>query len=130
LPTTTRLFALESKLREIRGLPGDQFLDQVERFVANHHASKPIFPEVDTKSNLWPNVLQELLDAADINLHTLAVHQVSIKTLVSRRNKIAHGNQELISEIAYYRNFENAVYDLMYELAFSIDERLRRPPYV
>lgn len=130
LPKPTRLFALEKMLRQIRNLPPPDFLDQIETFTGTHHLGKPVFPDVDTKSNLWPNVLQELLDAADINLPSLTNHKVLINTLVSRRNKIAHGNQAMILEVADYRSYEAAVYDLMYELAFGVDERLGQSPYI
>lgn len=88
-----------------------------------------MFPDVDTKSNLWPSVLEEILVFADIELESLSRHNIILKILVYKRNQIAHGKKELITEIAYYRNFESAVYDVMYQLAFGIDERLKRPPY-
>lgn len=130
LPAPTRLFAFGNMLEKIRNMPASEFLNELEGFVGSHHVGKPVFPEVDTKSNLWPNVLQELLDSADIALPSLDAHRVLIKTLVSRRNSIAHGNHELIQEVDYYRGYEAAVYDLMYELAFSVDERLARAPYI
>lgn len=130
LPVLTRLFALDAKLREMRSLPGPDLLDQIENFMLINHAVRPTFPDVDTKSNLWPNVLQELLDAADIQLSALSTHHLKIKTLVAKRNKIAHGNRELINDLLYYKGFEDAVYDLMYDLAYSIDDRLRKAPYV
>lgn len=130
LPKLTRLFALEKLLKKIRNMPPPDFLNEIENFSGFHHPVKPVFPEVDTKSNLWPNVLQELLDAADLELPSLAANQALIKTLVFRRNNIAHGSQDLIQEVTYYRSYEAAVYDLMYELAFSVDERLKRAPYV
>ncbi|WP_367379441.1 MAE_28990/MAE_18760 family HEPN-like nuclease [Sphingobium sp. SA916] len=90
----------------------------------------PDFPEVDTKSNLWPNVLEDLLKDADIELISLEENRVKIKTLVQRRNNIAHGKRDIVTEISYYRGFENAVYDVMYEMALKIDERLNAAPYV
>lgn len=129
LPQLTRLFALEAKLKKIKNLPSADFLVQVEAFLGTHHAARPVFPDVDTKSNLWPRVLKDLLDAADISVPALDKHEIRIKTLVSRRNNIAHGVNELISEVAYYREYENAVYELMYELAMEVDARLHRAPY-
>lgn len=130
LPERTRLFALEKTLRKIKNLPSPEFLNQIESFSSTYHVIQPIFPEVDTKSNLWPNVFEELLDAADIALPALTTHRLRLKTLVSRRNNIAHGIHELIQEVSYYRSYESAIYDIMYELAFGIDERLSREPYV
>lgn len=129
LPRATRLFALERRLKQLRALPSPDLLDQVENFTAIHHVSRPVFPDVDTKSNLWPSVLKELLTAADLSLSTLDTHQVLIKTLVSRRNSITHGDNDIIQEISYYRLYESAIYDIMYDLAFSVDDRLSRSPY-
>ena len=130
LPEVTRLYALESNLRVLRNLPSSDFLLGIESFSGDHLSSQPVFPDVDTRSNLWPSVLKELLDAADIQLPNLEVHRASLQTLVSRRNSIAHGKSDMIQEISYYRKFESAVYDVMYELAFSVEERLGRSPYI
>lgn len=130
LPQLTKLFALEKTLKRLRSLPSNDFLSEIESFSTVHHIGPPEFPEVETKSNLWPSVLQEILDAADINLPALNANNILIKTLVSRRNKIAHGNNEIIQDASYYRSYEAAVYDLMYELAFGIEDRLSRAPYI
>lgn len=130
LPLQTKLFALDKVLRASRSLPNKDYLSEIETFTTKHYKSKPNFPDVDTQSNLWPSVLQELLNFADIRIDSLSVHEVKLKTLVSRRNNIAHGNQELIGGVEYYSTFEAAVYDVMYELAFRVDERLGSPPYL
>ncbi|PEQ13220.1 hypothetical protein B2G71_07200 [Novosphingobium sp. PC22D] len=130
LPLKTRVFALGKKLKKLRTLEIEPFLKQIENFSAEFDSASPEFPEVDTKSNLWPNVLKTLLEDADINIDALYDHKVKISTLVHRRNKIAHGKRDIVSEISYYRSFESAVYDIMYEMAFRIDERLKSDPYV
>ncbi|AUC52326.1 hypothetical protein CDO87_03585 [Sagittula sp. P11] len=129
LPINTRLFALEKKLRTLRSLSPEPLLNELENFSTIFYASGPIFPEVDTKSNLWPNVLEDLLRDADISLTSLDLHRVKISTLVNRRNNIAHGKRDIVAEVSYYRGFESAVYDIMYEMAFKIDERLNSAPY-
>ncbi len=129
LPVKTRLFALEKKLKTLRSLQAEPLLSELEKFQVAFYNPSPDFPEVDTKSNLWPNVLEDLLEKADITLDAINTHRLKISTLVTRRNNIAHGKRDLIAEIAYYRGFEDAVYDLMYEMAYKIDERLRLAPY-
>ncbi len=99
-------------------------------FASTNFPLRPTFPEVNTESNLWPETLEDLLKDADLSLSTLNWHKSKIATLVNRRNKIAHGNREFLTEIDYYTSFESAVYDVMYELAFAIDERLKKAPYV
>lgn len=129
LPVKTRLFALEKKINRLRSLSAEPLLDELEKFSELFYDPSPDFPEVDTKSNLWPNVLEDLLDDADIKVDALEEHRIKIKTLVKRRNDIAHGKMEFIHEINYYREFESAVYDLMYEMALRMDDRLKIDPY-
>ena len=81
------------------------------------------------RANLWPSVLIELLNVADLCTDKVMEHEVKLKTLVSRRNKIAHGENNIIAEMEYYRTYENAVYDVIYDLAIQVDDRLSRPPY-
>lgn len=130
LPLQTRLFALDKKIKKLRGLSGESILNELESFSANFYNVNPVFPDVDTKSNLWPNVLEDLLSDADIVLDNLSIHRIKISTLVNRRNNIAHGERDIVEEVSYYRGFEAAIYDLMYEMAFKIDERLKSAPYV
>lgn len=90
----------------------------------------PRFPEVDTQSNLWPSVLIELLEVADLSSEKVREHERKLITLVSRRNKIAHGENNIITEVGYYKTYEDAVYDVMYDLAIQVDNRLSLPPYI
>ncbi|WP_257555372.1 MAE_28990/MAE_18760 family HEPN-like nuclease [Sphingobium sp. CFD-2] len=130
LPVRTRIFALGKKIKKLKGLSAEPLLLEMENFNTSFYTPAPDFPEVDTKSNLWPNVLEDLLKDADIELISLEENRVKIKTLVQRRNNIAHGKRDIVTEISYYRGFENAVYDVMYEMALKIDERLNAAPYV
>jgi len=83
-----------------------------------------LFPEVDTESNLWPKTLQSLLEDADITIPSLQLHNRALATLVNRRNKIAHGERDIIPEFSYYATYEDVVKSVMYELAFAIDEKI------
>lgn len=129
LPHETMAYATSRRLAELRGLPLAEFLREVQNFTDYLEFTKPSFPEVDTKSNLWPNTLKGLLVDADILLDAIDKNAVKIKTLVARRNEIAHGQRNLIPEVDYYMTYEDAVYDVMYNLAYSIDERLANAPY-
>ncbi|MCF8483231.1 MAG: hypothetical protein K9H25_22640 [Rhodospirillum sp.] len=129
LPVKTRIFALGNKIKKLRGLSAEPLLIEMENFNASFYGPAPEFPEVDTKSNLWPNVLEDLLKDADIKLTSLDINRAKINTLVQRRNNIAHGKKDMVAEISYYRGFESAVYDIMYEMALKIDERLNAAPY-
>lgn len=129
LPVKTRLNALENTLKAIRSLPSEELLTEIERFTTTQYSTRPRFKEVDTQSNLWPATLEELLSMADISIPAIETHRIKLRTLVSRRNEIAHGKQDVIKEVDYYISYETIVYEVMYEIAFAIDRRLSSPPY-
>jgi hypothetical protein len=129
LPSTTKTFALAKQVRRLRQMTNEDLLEAISNFKSHHLDTSPMFPEVDTKSNLWPSVLLDLLESADLNTEKVEEHEQKLKTLVGRRNEIAHGKSNLIPEVAYYLTFEQVVYDVMYDLALQIDSRLRQPPY-
>lgn len=129
LPKTTRARALNSAMKKLKSLQAIEMLDEIEEFSSKYHERSPIFPEVDTQSNLWPNILEDLLTSADMLPDVAIKHKFEIKTLVGRRNDIAHGKQGVISEVEYYVTYETTVYNIMYDIALLIDERLNRPPY-
>lgn len=129
LPKSTKLFALASCLRRMKNMPDEDLLDGIFNFQPTHLSVAPQFPDVDTQSNLWPNVLVELLEAADLCAGKVKEHNQKLTTLVSRRNKIAHGENNIIAEVGYHQGFEEVVYDVMYDLAIQVDGRLSSPPY-
>lgn len=128
LPQKTKEYALVGELKRIRSLPSTDLLLMLETFVTTTRAQKPQFPEVDTKSNLWPNVLEELLAFADIDCPSIDKNRVLLKALVGKRNGIAHG-QAVSADYEDYLKQETAVYEVMYDLAFQVDARLRQPPF-
>ena len=86
--------------------------------------SDPVFPEVDTESNLWPNVLEGLLEAAALNVDEIDENRYKLKTLVSRRNKIAHGERDIIIDFSYYEGYEIAFREVAYNLAIAIENKV------
>jgi MAE_28990/MAE_18760-like HEPN len=80
----------------------------------------PPIVEVDTQSNLWPNLLQRILFSFDIPAAETLSDVAKIKTLVARRNDIAHGKQVFINDLKYYSEYEGATQALMYSLALAI----------
>ncbi|MGF1476977.1 MAG: MAE_28990/MAE_18760 family HEPN-like nuclease [Geminicoccaceae bacterium] len=124
LPRATQVFALSKPLEQIRNKAPDEMLSRIQTFQDDHMVCAPDFPDVDTKSNLWPSILSELLHTADIDNSIINKHEAKIKTLVSRRNEIAHGERNFIKKISYYNSFEYVVYEVMYDLTLAIDEKL------
>lgn len=129
LPSQTLAFAASSHINKLKSLPLPEAIAEIKGFPDYLESTKPAFPEVETKSNLWPHVMQELLAQADIVIDCVDSHAVKLKTLVSRRNDIAHGQYSLVSDVSYYLTYEQAVYDIMYHLAYSVEERLNQAPY-
>lgn len=126
LPVRVRAFAMKEKLKDVRKQPNIELLNFIERFETTELNLSPKFPDVDTKSNLWPQTLSALLQDADIDTMIIDKHEQKLRTLVSRRNEIAHGKRNFIDEIGYYLTFENTIREIMYDLAYAIDDRLKR----
>ena len=128
LPQKTKQYALFSEMKRIRSLPTADFLNELETFTTTTGTQKPQFPEVDTKSNLWPNVLEDLLAFADIRCPSIDKNRVLLRALVGKRNGIAHG-QAVSASYPDYLTQENAVYEVMYDLAYRVDARLKDEPF-
>lgn len=130
LPSNTKLLALDKKLKSLKNLPNLNLIDEIAKFDSDSLLGTPQFPEVNTNSNLYPNVLIDLMKDADLNIDRVLEHRAKIKTLVERRNKIAHGESNFIDDVSYYLTYEHSVYDVIYDLAFQVDNRLSKSPYV
>jgi hypothetical protein len=129
LPRSTKVLALRDTLQRLRKLQNSDFLAEIESFSPSYLDKIPEFPDVDTQSNLWPSVLIELMVGADLSPAKVEKHKVKLSTLVSRRNGIAHGENNIIAEFAYYKSYEEAVYEVIYDLAYQIEERLQNAPF-
>ena len=130
LPQPTKIFAVEKQLKQMRKMTDHDLLGEIVTFESSFFSHSPLFPDVDTQSNLWPNVLIDLMETADLCTTMVKEHEVKLKTLVSRRNQIAHGENSIITEVKYYSTYEQVVYDVMYDLAIQIDKRLSLQPFV
>jgi hypothetical protein len=130
LPKNTKTFALRDPLKALRTLSYFDLLNKIENFSTDHLTITPQFPDIDTTSNLWPHVLIELLETADMDTSIVKKYEVKLRTLVSRRNNIAHGEKDYISELSYYLGFEGVVFEVLYDIALQVDNRLSLPPYV
>jgi hypothetical protein len=128
LPQKTKEYALFSEIKRIRSLPAADFLHTLETFATTTGSQKPQFPEVDTKSNLWPNVLEHLLAFADICCPSIDKNRFLLKALVGKRNGIAHG-QAVSASYPDYLKQEDAGYEVMYDLAYQVDARLKAEPF-
>ncbi len=77
-----------------------------------------------TGSNLWPAVFRRESERLGISCDELTENEARIKTLVARRNAIAHGKEMTIKSISDYEPFERAATNLMHELALTVIQNL------
>lgn len=124
LPVALRNVSLRPEIKAARRLPDSELVDFMSHFNLVQMGCQPTFPDVETNSNLWPDVLEALLFDADLDSSKILTDKMKIKTLVARRNGIAHGEHSIIAEIDYYLGYESEVYNVMYGLVFEIDRRL------
>lgn len=129
LPEKTRLFALERRLKSLKQLDSEGLFSAITEFEANDLSLAPVFPEVSAQSNLWPNLLISLYEAADLDTSCVVNNNQKLKSLVNTRNEIAHGEYNIINDLSYYYTYEEAVYNVIYDLALQVDERISRDPY-
>lgn len=124
LPFKTQCFALTEPIKTMRNLPIAEFITALSAFGVNHLDKSPAFPDVETNSNLYSETLARLLEDADIILPSLNLHNKKLDTLVRRRNSIAHGERDFITEVDYYLQYEHAFKIVAYELALAIDQKI------
>ena len=121
----TQAFALTGKLKELRKRDDVELLLAILGFEGDVLDNPVIFSEkVDTKSNLRPATLTWLLEAADLEIKSLRNHNHTLENLVNRRNKITHGERDIIRGFNYYIPCETAVKEIMGDLAEAIGKRI------
>jgi MAE_28990/MAE_18760-like HEPN len=126
LPDKMFVYLIEKEIQDAKALsPEDIFLFFREK-IHMLRSTAPKTITVDTKSNLWPASLAKLLGRLDLNSSCIIEHERKLKTLVARRNDIAHGKKVFIDDIKYYLEYENSVLNTMYGLALAVGERSAR----
>lgn len=97
-----------------------QYLEQYAHFSDENKLS--------TKSNLYPNVMDENNEKLSLSLSSLAEgnNRTNIKALVSRRNDIAHGKKMYIRNLEEYQIYEESAFNIMIDLACEIIEAIEQ----
>jgi len=85
--------------------------------------------KLDTDSNLWPNLYRDNAHALGVTPTYIDKYATQIKTLVSRRNDIAHGQKMIIRDIQEYSEYENAALLVMHDLALCLIEATESESY-
>jgi hypothetical protein len=89
------------------------------------------FPSpLQADSNLWPDRYCDNMDRACLKQNEMNDRRSKIKSLVARRNDIAHGESAFIKSLAEYQEYEDAAILVMHELAVLIIEALEEKNYL
>jgi len=123
LSHSTFLFLHEKRMKAARALPTAEAYEFFRTTIDGLKAEPPPQITIETANNLWPSTLDELLNCMDLNTYSVIEQRDKIKTLVARRNDIAHGQKVFIKDLAYYLEYEDATRNLMYALALAIVDR-------
>lgn len=123
---------MESVFKKLRG---DTSIENLWQFCSTDFSKelgqKATFPEeIDTKSNLWPNLSAEINASVGLTCPLLLAHSERIKQLVSRRNKIAHGEKLEIPNIVKFQEVEHSAVLVMHELAITVVNCLDQKNYL
>ncbi|MCS8504518.1 MAE_28990/MAE_18760 family HEPN-like nuclease [Pseudomonas aeruginosa] len=128
------LIAMERDFKELRGrMDAASLLRFFNGELAAILSEKAEFPEdfrLKTESNLWPNVFERESSRIGLVCSELDNHRARIKTLVGRRNEIAHGNGIVINTLNEYNEYEAAAVCLMHDLALKAIELLDERRYL
>lgn len=114
--------SMRKNFKLLRGNLSDKELWEFgeSKFTEMHNSNAKFEEKLETDSNLWPNLYRENAHALGLRPTLIDQHATEIKTLVSRRNDIAHGQKMLIKDIAEYSKYENSALLVMQDLALCL----------
>ncbi len=117
-------FSMERDFRQLRGNTSPEslwnFCTNLYPSLLNDEAQFSI--RLETQSNLWPSLYSQNMLKAGLPDSAMSEHAARIKSLVNRRNDIAHGQKVAISDISEYQSYEDAALEVMHDLAVAILE--------
>lgn len=120
---------LEKDISRIRSAEGAEFLRTLGEFEKALSRYSPRNCDAPDTSNLWPNVFLDFCSTYDLRISSIVQHRTRIKTLVARRNDVAHG-QKVDIELGELEKLEEAVWDVCIELAVVIVDYIERKFYL
>lgn len=115
--------SIDKYLKEAKNLSSREFINFIENDWDRLLSRAPEFPEIDTKSNLWPNVFEDICFQTGTKSYSLSQHRNKIGAVVKWRNDIAHGQNFVVDDVKQYIEYENSVIEVMYDLALDIGNR-------
>lgn len=123
LPESIQILALRQEIKILRNAPDLKIYRFLRFDFKSTIESKPKFLPIETESNLTPSRLKQLLDAFDIDSSSLLKEERKLKTLVARRNDIAHGKRVFIEDYSYYKEYDDLTTNVMIEIALLASDQ-------
>lgn len=127
------LLSLEKEFKKVRGSLDSKSLYEffttglpleVEKIPSFHSECR-----LSPNDNLYPNIFEKENKKVGIICEELEKSRLRIKTLVSRRNSIAHGEKMTIKDVKEYTEYETTTLCLMHELGLKVIELLDKELY-
>lgn len=129
-----RLLALEKAFRELkRDISSPSIWEFYNGALPELLKSNAIFPSdcrLDAASNLWPNVFERECSRVGIKSDQIGLYRGRIKSLVARRNDIAHGMTMTIKSVSEYSEYEHAALLVLHDLAVQILSILENETFI
>ena len=125
-------FSLSKKFRELKGSKDadslwSAFTNDFQEWMKEQLEFKL---RLETNYNLWPNLIKSNSSKVDLPSKTVEKYELKLKTLVGRRNEIAHGKRMIINSLQEYQTYEEAAVLVMHELAVAVLECLEGKTYL
>ncbi|MHC5759994.1 MAE_28990/MAE_18760 family HEPN-like nuclease [Nostoc sp.] len=121
--------------KQFKELKGDLSLENLWKFTQT--GLKSLLEEnidfqikLETESNLYPNIFRVNSLQVCLDCTLVEQYQIELRTLVRRRNDIAHGQKMIIKDLKEYQKYEDAALEVMHELAISIVDSLDNKLYL
>ncbi|MGV3554113.1 MAG: MAE_28990/MAE_18760 family HEPN-like nuclease [Croceibacterium sp.] len=119
----------EKQIKLARQAISKEFLTRSRELLEHlQNSSKPDFTVPET-ANLWPNVFEEMSQWIGLSCDYVDEYRPDLKSLVSRRNDVAHGKRVEVDDEALQR-LENAVWAVTIGLALEIVDRIKARKYL
>ncbi len=115
-------FSLSKRFKELRKNNTDEALWSVCTAEFHNWMKDELKFEVrlETNSNLWPELVRNNAALISMPSDEVDANEIRLKTLVARRNDIAHGKPMVVKSLDEYQPYENAAFLVMHELALSV----------
>jgi hypothetical protein len=85
---------------------------------------------LEGESNLYPGLLRTNLQNVCLPHTEVDTHDQVLRSLVGRRNDIAHGKKLIVADLTTFEEHERAVSDVMYGIAYAIIDALDNGDYL